>query len=58
MKISLLIKMKMPTIIGIFILLAEEISCLAELSTKKYYNCGARLSEYIADLIHPCSYMA
>ena len=36
MQVSLLINMKMPTIVGIFIyLLAEKISCLAELSMKK-----------------------
>ena len=35
MKISVLINMKMPTIVGIFILIAEKISCSAELSMKK-----------------------
>ena len=36
MKISLLINMKMPTIVDIFLcLLAEKISCSAELSMKK-----------------------
>ena len=35
MKISLLINMKMPTSGGISYLLAEKISCSAELSMKK-----------------------
>ena len=41
MKLSLLINMKMPTIVGIFILLAEKISCSVELIMKTVYNLGA-----------------
>ena len=37
MKISLLINMKMPTIVGIFIFIAEKFSCSAELRMKKSY---------------------
>ena len=42
MKVSLLINMKMPTIVGSFIIKAEKISCSAEMSMKqKFYNLGA-----------------
>ena len=36
MKFSLLINMKMPTIVGIFILLAEKFSCSAMFSKKEF----------------------
>ena len=43
MKISLLISMKMPTIVGIFIFISRE-NFMFSLSMKKVYNLGARLT--------------
>ena len=43
MKISLLVNMKMPTIIGIFMFISRENFMLSWVEPeKKFYNCGAR----------------
>ena len=38
----MLINVQMPTIVGIFNIYKQDISCSAELSIKKFYNQGAR----------------
>ena len=51
MKISRLINMKMPTIVGIFIFISRKISCLAELSLKKsFITSGPCFSNGLGDL--------
>ena len=47
MKISLLINIKMPTIVAFSDLMAEKISCSAELSMKKVSELG---SEFYKDM--------
>ena len=42
MKFSILMNMKLPTKVGIFIS-AEKMSCSAELSMQKFYNVGVCL---------------
>ena len=53
MKISLLINMKMPTIVGIFIFISREISCSAELSMKNVLNRGTCRILYYTEPFEP-----
>ena len=60
MKISLLINMKMPTVVGIFIFISRENFMLdgveAELNMKKVYNLGARVCYSFAALVITVEY--